>query len=472
MIPFGILTGIYKRLGALPEGRYPHPVYGPIVVPKRPEEPGYEFTPRFQFAFWAFAVLYAGFIWWYKPPGESPLSGDAVRRSRRVDAPGMSGDGLGAMPAITKIADGIQKAVAEDPGRMVHGQTKYNAFFITPKGIVPWNRARELDPEDAEATVAVHSHSAKNWRDYEELTGQKEPFSPLNASDVRAFAWTVANSMANTDVVIMADGRMEVLYAPTQARARLKAMQPDQIYEGIEPTDIEVAKYYHDHRMSYEDVSRRKLREFADRTGLVYETGLEWRHYEEPHIRPRREPRPYSTEKSFTEPPAYETKAEKYYTSEMRTLPRKFPIEPTQQYLFRTAPRYMRRGTYTHIPTPGIPSEPGQQRFLGAKERLRFGKKPGEAIQERLFPGLRRELVMEQEDIATSEDPVIACLERRGWKLQRIDKLMEQIHDKQTPDMFVDEEALTPTEEEFLDDMLECSERDSLSGNICLECQE
>lgn len=58
------------------------------------------------------------------------------------------------------------------------------------------------------------------------------------------------------------------------------------------------------------------------------------------------------------------------------------------------------------------------------------------AVQQDLFPGLRRELVLQQVDLATSDDPVEAYLERKGWKLKRIRQLRESAVQKSIPDPF------------------------------------
>ena len=74
-----------------------------------------------------------------------------------------------------------------------------------------------------------------------------------------------------------------------------------------------------------------------------------------------------------------------------------------------------------------------------------------------LFPGLKRELDLESEDIATSDDPVLACLERAGWKLNRVEKLRESIFEKQQLDMFGKPlEDLTRSEEELLEAINTC----------------
>lgn len=49
---------------------------------------------------------------------------------------------------------------------------------------------------------------------------------------------------------------------------------------------------------------------------------------------------------------------------------------------------------------------------------------------------IRRELVLEVQDVATSEDPMIAYLERRGWTTKKIEDTQNKISEKLTPDLF------------------------------------
>ena len=90
-----------------------------------------------------------------------------------------------------------------------------------------------------------------------------------------------------------------------------------------------------------------------------------------------------------------------------------------------------------------------------------LGQSFSEAEEEALFPGLKRELQpFEVEDVATSADPVEACLQRRGWKLDRVAKLMESIQKKQALDLFeAQDEELTGGEAELLDDINDCLKR-------------
>ena len=97
-----------------------------------------------------------------------------------------------------------------------------------------------------------------------------------------------------------------------------------------------------------------------------------------------------------------------------------------------------------------------------------------------LFPGLKRELThLDADDLATSDDPVEACLERRGWNLQRIDALRQSMFEKEQTDLFSEGEDFTRSEEELLADIETCMQRlESQYGSLeaagagCSLCSE
>lgn len=79
--------------------------------------------------------------------------------------------------------------------------------------------------------------------------------------------------------------------------------------------------------------------------------------------------------------------------------------------------------------------------------------------QEELWK-LKRELVLEPEDIATLDDPLEICLQRKGWDLRRVSKLQESISEKMTPDMFTGKTTpLSPSEKELQRYIDECYKR-------------
>lgn len=97
----------------------------------------------------------------------------------------------------------------------------------------------------------------------------------------------------------------------------------------------------------------------------------------------------------------------------------------------------------------------------GEPEQLKF-------LGQELFPELRRELVLEPpEDVATSDDPVIACMERQGWRMPRIEELKASISEKMTPDLFTGKiQKLTSAEKEYQRIVGECLEARSGTAGI------
>ena len=68
-----------KGLGALEPGRYPHPVYGPIIIPRGAEaerKPG-SINPPFRIATWGFAAAWVALVWYAcRKKSGLELSGD------------------------------------------------------------------------------------------------------------------------------------------------------------------------------------------------------------------------------------------------------------------------------------------------------------------------------------------------------------------------------------------------------------
>lgn len=81
----------------------------------------------------------------------------------------------------------------------------------------------------------------------------------------------------------------------------------------------------------------------------------------------------------------------------------------------------------------------------------------GQYKEQELFPGLRREMVLEMEDVAKSDDPLTICLERKGWKLARISELRNSIIRKRQPDVMTGKvRPLSRSEKELEADTDEC----------------
>lgn len=103
---------------------------------------------------------------------------------------------------------------------------------------------------------------------------------------------------------------------------------------------------------------------------------------------------------------------------------------------------------------------------------------PGPEAEPLLFPGVKRELTqLDVEDISTSDDPVEACLERAGWKLDRIDELRQSIFEKEQVDLFTTPEPLTRSEGELLEAIETCMQKLEIqygsleaAGVVCSDC--
>lgn len=81
-----------------------------------------------------------------------------------------------------------------------------------------------------------------------------------------------------------------------------------------------------------------------------------------------------------------------------------------------------------------------------------------EPEQPELFKA-KRTLTLEMEDIAKSDDPLFACMERRGYKQREMDRLSDSIAMKATIDIFEKKpEKLTSSETKFQDDIQSCIE--------------
>lgn len=82
---------------------------------------------------------------------------------------------------------------------------------------------------------------------------------------------------------------------------------------------------------------------------------------------------------------------------------------------------------------------------------------------EGLFPGLRRELRLDQEGQERSilqVDPVEDCMNNRyGWNVDRMREMRDRVAAKSTPDMFGKEEELTGAEAQFLEQIEDCLAR-------------
>jgi len=61
-----------------------------------------------------------------------------------------------------------------------------------------------------------------------------------------------------------------------------------------------------------------------------------------------------------------------------------------------------------------------------------------------------QQLVLKADELVTSDDPVEAFLQMKGWKLKRVREIMSSIHEKQIPMLFGEPEELDIHERHLL----------------------
>jgi DNA adenine methylase len=96
---------------------------------------------------------------------------------------------------------------------------------------------------------------------------------------------------------------------------------------------------------------------------------------------------------------------------------------------------------------------------IGGYRKKIHGEEFFSPSQKELFPGLKRDLNMEIEDAARSDDPLEACMERRGYKPTKTQVFQDAISAKLTADMFGKQEKLTGAEAMFQEQMQECLDK-------------
>lgn len=329
-------AGLGQTLPYIPE-RYPGKIILPVIIPPPPSlYPGAptQLRKRHKLLAW---IGFLGLVLLHKEASPlSLLSGTRIKKN-----------GLGSLDRLSRLSDPspmmskdwiaaqIRKAVEQDPGRRVHGDTRYNAFFITPeREIVPFDMLNTLEgTTPAMDTISVHSHSGNNWRQFVKRTGNLEPFNPLNDVDIQAFQQMVLRGIANTDVLIMADGRMEVLHVPPESEKNFTSLQPPE-FGILRPTYDYYASVYRRTGKQAHEVDKQLVREFADRYNLVY--------YDDNWLPPEPEPlvkeKPSGIRRTFKKEPFKVTKTKRYYTSPFYVEPGVYPGIPEQMEIWRERP--------------------------------------------------------------------------------------------------------------------------------------
>lgn len=160
------------------------------------------------------------------------------------------------------LASNIQKAIAEDPQRLSHGHTKYNAFWIDTGKIVPYNEYKKV--LKSQNVISVHSHSAEGWKTRNEIT---EPFEPLNGADLEGLQHMVKYGYGNTLALISAYGQLEYIRFTKDSDRRFLALTRKQLYKAHElPLEHRTTEMY-----------RKLMQSFCEHYRLEYKTGLRWK---------------------------------------------------------------------------------------------------------------------------------------------------------------------------------------------------
>ena len=172
----------------------------------------------------------------------------------------------------------IHKAVEESPGRMTHGQTSKNAFWVVDDQVYPFNKWEEIPVEKRKLAISVHSHSA----DAGVEIGKLEEFQPLNAADIKGWLKNIRTGIAgNQDVIIMADGRMEVLEFTAVSDRSVLNLSMKQLEDALHRPYDERLVYFklHGQEVGYSTYQQERelLREFAKKYNINYYENLNWK---------------------------------------------------------------------------------------------------------------------------------------------------------------------------------------------------
>lgn len=273
------------------------------------------------------------------------------------------------MPNIRSIAEGVRKAVQDKPERAAHGDTKYNAFYILKDGTImdfEYGVPSRADLPHAPDVTLVHSHSAGNWKQWEELSGQLEPFMTLSLGDIKALRHMLEYRQANTLALIMGDGRLEVFHVPPNREMGMMNATDERLSREVEGTPEDRQGLYSMSADDIEwwDVDRVLMRGFAKKHDLVFLENLRWREPTkkvETLMKGKKPIRKYPMRKIHERPPDFETVSHKYYTSQFWNYihPDLWPVVPIQPEL-----TIERKGQlYTWQKTRPEPSV--QMRFFG-----------------------------------------------------------------------------------------------------------
>ncbi len=182
---------------------------------------------------------------------------------------------------LAHIPDAIARAVDAQPDRAGHGSvrggTGVTGFWVKPDGsVIQYNK---LQPAEAKDAINVHSHSSS-----EPDQNVIEDFQPANAGDLHA---DIVNSQraggpVPASVVIMADGRMEIMdYRSGKVDPKFYTLSMKKLENELHPSRDEREQYYNAHKNDPDyhayNQEREMLRAFSQKYGIVYHENLRWK---------------------------------------------------------------------------------------------------------------------------------------------------------------------------------------------------
>lgn len=163
---------------------------------------------------------------------------------------------------INHLQTAIQKAIAEKPSRLSHGDTNKNAFWIDGNKIIPHNKYKEV--LSSKNVISVHSHSPENYKNY---NAETDKFEPLNGADLETLQHMVKYGYGATIALISAYGELEYIRFTENSNRNFLKLTSSQLRKANElPLE---------HRGP--DMYRKLMKSFCDHYGLEYVTGLRWK---------------------------------------------------------------------------------------------------------------------------------------------------------------------------------------------------
>jgi hypothetical protein len=166
--------------------------------------------------------------------------------------------------SATWIAARIREAIHQNPNRLIDDY-RYN-FVIMEDGQI-FDRRRAPFSTELRA-ISVHSHSPMNWQEFPD-----EPnYQTLNYADIIAFHWEFKRMYSQQIVVIVADGRFDLLEIEFKEANREKLLAFTKLTKKQIETELDIPV-----PIESNEIFRVKLRAFAKKYGFCLYEYLVWR---------------------------------------------------------------------------------------------------------------------------------------------------------------------------------------------------